>query len=124
MMQGPRGVADALCGGAAFIAEQCGLYTEGQIRLNNVYVYTTLVNNFSQLWALYCLVLMFMATKEQLAPIRPLSKFIVVKAVVFFSFWQSVIIALLAWAGIIQSSVRTPLLCPFPLPCTCMLHML
>ena len=93
---------------AAFIAEQCGIYNEGRLRYNDVYPYTTLVNNFSQLWALYCLVLMFLATKEQLAPIRPLSKFIVVKAVVFFSFWQSVVIALLAWAGVIRSAVRLP----------------
>lgn len=61
------------------------------------YVYTTIVNNFSQTWALYCLVLMFKATKDELSPIRPFAKFAVVKAVVFLSFWQSVLVQLVAW---------------------------
>lgn len=30
-----------------------------------------------------------MATEERLAPYRPLNKFVTVKAVLFFSFWQS-----------------------------------
>ena len=57
-------------------------------------------------WALYCLILMFLATREELAPIRPLPKFIVVKIIVFASFWQSVAIAILVSTGVIRPSVR------------------
>ena len=32
----------------------------------------------------------------------PVSKFLCVKAIVFFSWWQSLFIAIVAWVGIIQ----------------------
>jgi hypothetical protein len=36
---------------------------------------------------MYCLLLFYTVTKEKLAEHKPLLKFFVVKAVVFFSFW-------------------------------------
>ena len=44
----------------------------------------------------YCLVLFYMCCKEELQGLKPIPKFLCVKAVVFLTFWQSVLLAILA----------------------------
>ncbi|XP_074650637.1 transmembrane protein 184C-like [Tubulanus polymorphus] len=80
-----------------------GVYNEGRFGIDSAWSYLVVVNNISQIWALYCLLLFYTATKEELSPLNPVSKFFCVKAVVFATFWQSVLIAILANTGVIQS---------------------
>jgi hypothetical protein len=54
--------------------------------------------------ALYCLVLFYQATKEELAQIKPLPKFIVIKAIVFFTFWQAILIDFLESNGVLAGA--------------------
>ena len=92
-----------LCATVAFITDMQGTYGGGQItNFRTSYVYIAVIQNFSQVWALYCLVLFYVATEEALAPMRPLWKFAAVKAVVFMTFWQSVAVAILANLAIIH----------------------
>jgi len=95
-------VARPLMTAVSVLANIAGVYHEGVFRWNTIYPYVTFINNCSQMWALYCLVLLYRATHSELAPIRPLSKFVVIKAVVFFSFWQSVAIDAAADFGLIH----------------------
>ncbi|OWF51066.1 transmembrane protein 184C-like [Mizuhopecten yessoensis] len=88
----------------ALICESFNKYDEGQFNFTSAWSYLVIINNISQIWAMYCLVLFYKAMKEELAPIKPIPKFLCVKFVVFFSFWQSVIIAALVELNAIPSN--------------------
>ncbi|XP_061536015.1 transmembrane protein 184C isoform X4 [Phycodurus eques] len=86
----------------ALICQLCKVYDEGNFSSTNAWTYLVIVNNMSQLFAMYCLVLFYRALREELSPIKPVGKFLCVKMVVFVSFWQAVLIALLVKVGIIS----------------------
>lgn len=73
------------------------------------YPYLALVLNFSQSWALYCLVQFYSVIKDKLAPIKPLAKFLTFKSIVFLTWWQGVIIAFLFSMGALRGSLAQEL---------------
>ncbi|GMH52344.1 hypothetical protein TrVE_jg1923 [Triparma verrucosa] len=81
-----------------------GMYTEGSFELNSGYLYISTIINISQCWALYCLAFFYFATKNELQHIRPVGKFLCVKALVFFTWWQSVGVSILYGMGMIPST--------------------
>ncbi|KAL8609176.1 hypothetical protein ACOMHN_062417 [Nucella lapillus] len=88
----------------ALLCELIGKYDEGNFNFSSGWSYIAIINNASQVWAFYSLILFYMGTKEELAPINPVPKFLCVKAVVFLSFWQSLVIAALVNLDVIPSS--------------------
>uniref|UniRef100_A0A8C5XAT7 Transmembrane protein 184C n=1 Tax=Microcebus murinus TaxID=30608 RepID=A0A8C5XAT7_MICMU len=84
------------------ICELLGIYDEGNFSFSNAWTYLVIINNMSQLFAMYCLLLFYKVLKEELSPIQPVGKFLCVKLVVFVSFWQAVVIALLVKVGVIS----------------------
>jgi Organic solute transporter Ostalpha len=83
------------CAMATLILEYNDWYQEGSFSYTSGYLYICILTNVSQCYALYCLIFFYYATKNELSPIRPVGKFISVKAIVFFTWWQSVLISVL-----------------------------
>ncbi|XP_014255388.1 transmembrane protein 184C isoform X2 [Cimex lectularius] len=94
--------------GIAFICELNGVYGEGEFRVNAAFPYIIGINNVSQFLAMYCLVLFYKANREELRPMEPIGKFVCIKAVVFFSFFQGVLISIAAYYGILNMYFDVP----------------
>ncbi|KAI3460503.1 hypothetical protein Pfo_017166 [Paulownia fortunei] len=77
-----------ICALLAMLFEFLGVYGEGKFEWGYAYPYLAVVLNFSQTWALYCLVQFYSVTKNKLAPIKPLAKFLTFKSIVFLTWWQ------------------------------------
>ncbi|XP_027356680.1 protein LAZ1 isoform X2 [Abrus precatorius] len=78
----------------AVILEAFGVYCEGEFK-----------PGCGQSWALYCLVQFYTVTKDELAHIKPLAKFLTFKSIVFLTWWQGVAIALLCTVGLFKSPI-------------------
>ena len=76
-------------------------FENGNFSFNNGYIYVTVLTNLSISVSLYWLILFYQATKDALSPFDPVPKFLCIKGVLFFSYWQSVCISLLVKFGII-----------------------
>ncbi|KAF5449060.1 hypothetical protein F2P56_029547 [Juglans regia] len=93
----------------AVILEAFSVYCEGEFKWGCGYPYIAVVLNFSQSWALYCLVQFYTATKDELAHIKPLAKFLTFKSIVFLTWWQGVAIAILYALGLFKSPIAQAL---------------
>ena len=91
---------------AAVIMEVLGVYNEGSFHFDSGYIYVSFVMNCSITYAAYCLVQFYLAFKKQLTPYGPVPKFLCIKAILFLSFWQSVVLAALSKLNIIHEYGR------------------
>ncbi|XP_011299515.1 transmembrane protein 184C [Fopius arisanus] len=91
----------------SFICALNEVYGEGEFRGDVAFPYMIAFNNLSQFVAMYCLVLFYRANAEALEPMKPIGKFLCIKAVVFFSFFQGVLIAILVYCGVISNIFDT-----------------
>jgi len=81
-----------------------GLFEEGFFHPRSAYFWFTCANCISQTWALYTLVLFYHAAYKDLVHIDPFSKFLCIKGVVFFSWWQGLIIHVMVHQGWIDDT--------------------
>ncbi|KYQ91305.1 transmembrane protein [Tieghemostelium lacteum] len=81
-------------------------YEDANFALDEGYIYTTIINNISVFLALYFLVNFYEVFKEELSAHRPVLKFLIIKGILFFIFWQSVFIHIFIWFDLMPSAER------------------
>lgn len=81
-----------------------GNYTEGDWSGDSSFLWITIVYNITYSLALYALLLFYMGTHELLAPFKPLLKFILVKSVIFLTFWQGLFVSIAVGTGLVPSA--------------------
>lgn len=74
-------------------------YDEGDFSLTSGYIYCSFINNISVSISLYYLALLYTITKDVLDS-SVLYKFLCIKSLIFFSFWQSCVFGVLIRCGV------------------------
>ena len=93
----------------AIICDISNDYEDGAMNFKKGYPYVAFIMNCTQFVALYCLIWLYIIMKNELNPFKPMYKFIMVKSVVFLTFWQGILLAALVhFQVIIQTSGMSP----------------
>ncbi|XP_072994761.1 uncharacterized protein [Typha latifolia] len=87
-----------------FILYSKGKYEDGNFSVNQSYLYITIIYTLSYTMALYALALFYMACRDLLRPFNPVPKFIMIKSVVFLTYWQGVLVFLAAKSKLIKNA--------------------
>lgn len=83
----------------AIILSHFGVYEEMNLSFSNGYIYVTLAINLSVAYAFVVLATFYSALKYKMKPYKPVGKFLCIKFVIFFAFWQGVLISALLHFG-------------------------
>ncbi|KAG6531967.1 hypothetical protein ZIOFF_005804 [Zingiber officinale] len=81
-----------------------GKYEDGNFSVDQSYLYITIIYTVSYSMALYALALFYVACRDLLWRFNPVPKFIIIKSVVFLTYWQGVLVFLAAKSGFIKSA--------------------
>ncbi|KAI8028049.1 Transmembrane protein 184A [Camellia lanceoleosa] len=81
-----------------------GKYHDGNFSPDQSFLYLTIIYTVSYSMALYSLALFYVACRDLLEPFNPVPKFIIIKSVVFLTYWQGVLVFLAAKSGFIKNA--------------------
>ncbi|NP_001141528.2 uncharacterized protein LOC100273640 [Zea mays] len=98
-----------------FILYAKGKYEDGNFSVNQSYLYITIIYTISYSMALFALALFYAACRDLLQPYNPVPKFIIIKSVVFLTYWQGVLVFLAAKSGFIKNAEKAAYLQNFVL---------
>ncbi|EEQ38623.1 hypothetical protein CLUG_02749 [Clavispora lusitaniae ATCC 42720] len=86
------------------LSEMLGWYDVNDLGLKSLYLWFTIVYNFSVSLSLYCLAIFWKILWTDLKPFNPVGKFLCVKLIIFASYWQGVLLAVLNFAGFLPGN--------------------
>ncbi|CAG8700595.1 176_t:CDS:2, partial [Acaulospora morrowiae] len=86
---------------SALITEALGVYCSESMSFHFARVYLSIVKFFSVTLAMYALITFYVTIKSEIDDEKPLYKF---ACVIFLTFWQNLILSILADAGVIKPS--------------------
>lgn len=89
-----------ICFGVLF-SELAGSYDVNDLSAGSLYLWFTLIYNFSVSLSLYCLAIFWKILWTDLKPFNPIGKFLCVKLIIFASYWQGIIFSILNFAGLL-----------------------
>lgn len=84
------------------VLKSFGKYDDGKLAWSNGYTWVSATYNISVFLSLYCLGMFWSGLSEDLSSFRVTSKFLCIKGIIFFSFWQGLGISILVAAGWIR----------------------
>jgi hypothetical protein len=90
----------------AGITQATGRYCESSLHPAFAHVWVMVFEALSVTIAMYCLIQFYIQMKGELAPHKPGLKVACIKLVIFFSFWQSILISFLVSSGTITPSKK------------------
>lgn len=73
---------------AAIVMQMMGVYHEGELDWSYGYMYIMFIINVSVAYAFVALISFYSELKSKLNPFSPVGKFLCIKFIIFFAFWQ------------------------------------
>ena len=90
---------------STIIMKLTNTYQEGYIGLTSGYLWSGIIYNISITISLYALAMFWICMADDLAPFRPMPKFLCIKLIIFASYWQGFFLSILQFLGAIPSDV-------------------
>lgn len=90
---------------ATIVMKSTNTYQEGYIGLGSGYLWSGIIYNISITLCLYALAMFWVCMSEDLAPFRPMPKFLCIKLIIFASYWQGLFLSILQFLGAIPNDV-------------------
>lgn len=92
-----------LCFGT-ILTEITGYYNVNRVNVESIYLWLMIFYNFSVTMSLYCLAMFWKILWNDLKPFNPVGKFLCVKLIIFASYWQGILLALLNFFHVLPGS--------------------